>query len=225
MATGNDYAPFADENLPEGGAITALVRTAFAAAGRETVLTYTSWNRALEETRLGRFDVTAPYVRSPERAALFNYSGILLDVDSYALSNFERSATDKAIAPGMPGPRACLPLGWSAQPALRVLLENGTAQRIETPHVASCLKMILADRVDFFVISKQVGLHLMKAEGLSPKSFRFSEKPVAFSTLHLIVPREKPGAAELLAEFERGLARIRADGRAAAILIRHGLIE
>jgi len=225
LVTGTDYAPFADENLPEGGAVTALVRAAFTAAGRNTELTYTSWNRALEETRLGRFDVTAPYVHSPERVASFHYSSALLDVDSYALSSRDRNAMEKSIGPGMPGPRACLPLGWSAQPALRALLENGTAQRIETPHVASCLKMILADRVDFFVISKQVGLHLMKTEGLQPQAFRFSEKPIAYSTLHLVVPRERRGATALLEEFERGLALIRANGHATAILARHGLIE
>ncbi|WP_428247426.1 substrate-binding periplasmic protein [Ferrovibrio sp.] len=225
LATGTDYAPFADPKLPEGGALTELVRAAFKASGRETTLTHTSWNRALEETKLGRYDVALPYVPSPERAESFFFSSVLFNIDSYVLSSSDRDAAAKAIGPGMPGPRACLPLGWTPQPVLRGLLETGVAQRIDTAAAASCLKMIQADRIDFFIVSKPVAWHLMRGEELPRQLFRFSDQPVARSSLHLMVARSRIGAESLLMEFEQGLEQIRKNGIASDILGRHGLIE
>ncbi|MEL3891015.1 transporter substrate-binding domain-containing protein [Ferrovibrio sp. MS7] len=225
LVTGTDYPPFADPKLPDGGALTELVRAAFSASGRETSIAYTSWNRALEETKLGRYDAALPYVPSPERASSFFFSSALFNIDTYVLSSSERDAAVKAIGPGMPGPRACLPLGWTPQPALRALLENGTARQIETTAAASCLKMIQAGRVDFFVVSKPVGWHLMRSEELPRRLFRFSDQPLSRSTLHLMVSRSRIGGESLLAEFEQGMERISKNGIATNILARHGLLE
>lgn len=228
LATGNDYAPFADQHAPEGGALTALVRAAFAAIGRDTDVTHTSWNRAQEDTRLGRFDATAPYVLGPERQALFLHSSILLPVDSYILSDARhepRLPLSIATTPDGRGHRACVPLGWNPHSVLRPLLDNGSAIRIEPANAASCLKMILADRADFFIVNKPVAWHLMRNEALERPQFRFSEQPVGRTSLHLLVSRAHPNAATLLADFERGLTRIRNDGSAEALLLRLGILE
>ncbi|MBP7065372.1 transporter substrate-binding domain-containing protein [Ferrovibrio sp.] len=228
LATGNDYAPFADQHEPEGGALTALVRAAFAAIGRDTEVTHTSWNRALEETRQGRFDVTAPYVLGPERQAYFLNSSILLPVDSYILSAARREPKlplSNATPPDGLGHRACVPLGWHPHAVLQPLLDNGSAIRIDPAYAASCLKMILADRADFFIVNKPVAWHLMRRETLTPQQFRFSEQPVGRTSLHLLISRAHPDALKLLADFERGLDNIRSDGSAEKLLRRLGVVE
>lgn len=222
LATGNDYAPFADEREQDSGVAIALVREAFASIGREVLLTHTTWARALEETRLGRFDATAPFVPSPERQAAFHYSSVLLPIDSYVMTNAGRDPDrplDDRVGDSNRVPRSCLPLGWN-QPVLRTLLEQGRVERVETQQAGLCLKMLLAGRADYFIVNKPVAWHLIRNERLIAQQFRFSKQPVAHNSLHLIIPRDRPDTIALMTEFERGLAILRTNGRAQILLSR-----
>ncbi len=222
LATGNDYAPFADAREQEGGVAIALVREAFANVGREVLLTYTTWARALEETRLGRFDATAPFVPSPERQAVFHYSSVLLPIDSFVMTSSGRDPDQPLaalIGESSRLPRSCLPLGWN-QPVLRPLLEQGRVERVEAQQAGSCLKMLLAGRADYFIVNKPVAWHLIRNERLIAQQFRFSQRPVANNSLHLIIPLDRPDSIALMADFERGLAMLRASGRAQILLAR-----
>lgn len=226
LATGNDYAPFADERELDGGVAIALVREAFAGAGRPVQVSFTTWARALEETRLGRFDAAAPFVPSPERQASFHYSSTLIPIDSFVMSSAGRDPDGPLTGAGSDGrriPRACVPLGWNAQPVLRPLLENGSVERVEAQQAGSCLKMLLAGRADYFVVNKPVAGHLIRTERLTTQQFRYSQQPVARNSLHLIIARDRPDGTALLAEFERGLALLRANGRAQTLLTRLAL--
>ena len=68
IATGNDYAPFTDEELPEGGLATEVVVEAFAAVDHEVDIDFRPWARGYHDTGQGVFAGTFPYVHSDERA-------------------------------------------------------------------------------------------------------------------------------------------------------------
>jgi polar amino acid transport system substrate-binding protein len=61
IVTGNDFAPYADEKLPNGGFATDLVREVIKKIGTETNIRFLPWKRGYELTTSGETLATFPY--------------------------------------------------------------------------------------------------------------------------------------------------------------------
>ena len=58
LVTGDDYAPFTDRELPQGGMLTELVQQALLQAGHQPKLSWLPWKRGYQATLRGQFDAT-----------------------------------------------------------------------------------------------------------------------------------------------------------------------
>lgn len=83
LTSGNDYAPFADQDLPGGGLATRVVRAVFERLGEPIRIDWLPWKRGYALTLEGRYAATFPYIHSPEREALFHYSEPIFVGKSY----------------------------------------------------------------------------------------------------------------------------------------------
>ena len=66
------WEPFYGPDLPEGGFVMVLMREAFAKAGREVVISYQPWTRALLTTEMSRNDAAVGAYYTADRAKTFS---------------------------------------------------------------------------------------------------------------------------------------------------------
>ena len=78
--TNGDWPPFLGERLPGNGAISEVVREAFALKGIETRYGFFPWARALALAAEGKWDASVGWAFSEERARDFYFSDALVDL-------------------------------------------------------------------------------------------------------------------------------------------------
>ncbi|HJO75561.1 MAG TPA: hypothetical protein QGH84_10200, partial [Rhodospirillales bacterium] len=69
----SNWAPYKDENLPEGGIVTDITKKALIRAGYDVSITVVPWKRALLGTIVGKYDVIPAIWLNPERAEKLNF--------------------------------------------------------------------------------------------------------------------------------------------------------
>ncbi len=212
LVTGNEYPPFTDESLPNGGVFTEIVRRSFALVDQTVTVDFLPWQRGYDETRAHRYIATFPYVKNEERLADFAYSEVVFRVRT--LLFVQRNSTiDFQTAESLRGLRACKPLGYFTQD-IDPLVAQGILTLQRVPRLENCFKMLALSRVDLVPIDEFVGwqalqtLHGARARGL----FRALEQPLESVDLHLIIAHNHPFLTLHMTRFNEGLALLRRTG-------------
>ncbi|MDX5373134.1 MAG: transporter substrate-binding domain-containing protein [Pseudomonadaceae bacterium] len=216
LVTGDQYPPFTGRSLPDGGMLTELVLRALQETGQQPQLAWQPWKRGYLATLRGQYDATFPYLPSPQREAEFLFSAPLYETTQKLFSRSE----DQLEADHLAGKRLCLPLGWQPPEPLLALLASGQLQRHEPQDLATCAKLVALGRDDFFVADDLLGQQALRHAGVHSR-LRQSQTTLARNRLHLIVPRNRPGAQALMDSFNAGLQRLRDDGTYAQIVQKH----
>jgi polar amino acid transport system substrate-binding protein len=214
LVTGNEYLPYSDEALQDGGLVTLIVMEVFRAANMLVAdPEFKPWVRGLDETRTSKYDATFPYSLSEERAKHFAYSEALLYVEE---AFFTRANVNlKQFSPqNLASKSICRPLGYN-QVTLQRLSEE-VRFRIESPHtLKQCFLMLARGRVDMVFIDEVAGWHAI-GQGKS----EFGNKFLAASMpdridkvgLHLIMAKSNPNAAAVIERFNQSLRTLKASG-------------
>ena len=212
LVTGYDYAPFTGQELPGGGMLTQVVQAALDERGLAYSLNWRPWNRGYLRTLQGEFDATFPYIKTPQREAEYLYSEALFVAQQHIYSR-----ADDPIELDQPstlhGRRLCYPLGWQPPKVLQELLDQGQLNRHSPAGLTECARLLLLGRDDFFISDLRLGETALRLSGNDPARFRRSSSAISNSTLHLIVPRNHPQGAQLIEQFNLGLAALQANGR------------
>lgn len=216
LVTGDQYPPFTGQSLPNGGMLTELVLRVLRESGQQPQLAWQPWKRGYQATLKGQYDATFPYLPSPQREAEFLFSTPLYETTQKLFSRTGDALEPKQLA----GKRFCLPLGWQPPAPLLALLQNGQLHRHEPQDLATCAKLVALGRDDFFVADDLLGQRALRQAGVA-NELQESQAVVARNRLHLIVPRNRPGARELIEQFNAGLGRLRDSGEYARIVQRH----
>ncbi|MBK6998482.1 MAG: transporter substrate-binding domain-containing protein [Rhodoferax sp.] len=213
LVSGDDYAPYADSKLPEGGMTTDLVKNAFAAVNTEIKIEWRPWARGLEETRHGMFAGTFPYLKTPEREKDFLYSDVIVKIQDRAFIKAGNNKFDFNNIPSLAGTTICLPLGWTTSPRLNDMIKNEQIKVSRPRDISSCVKIVNAGRADYFVTDETQGIAALKSGGVPAGSMVMAESaPLADNSLYLIAGKSLPGSKGLLENFNKGLAAIRKNG-------------
>ncbi|PKM31687.1 MAG: hypothetical protein CVV07_00820 [Gammaproteobacteria bacterium HGW-Gammaproteobacteria-11] len=210
LVTGEDYPPFAGNDLADGGSLARLVSVALQDAGHTSEIAFKPWSRGYEETLSLAFDATFPYQITPDREADFLFSAPLYEVRSRfyvlqdsALHSGERDELRNAVI--------CLPIGyalngWVAQ-------HSQEANLVRPRNMDQCHEMLIRGRVDALISN---------AEGVAFQLFMRQEEnsllrplphSLANSSLHLIISRQHPQASQILTRFNNSLTALRDSGR------------
>ncbi|MFV3076074.1 substrate-binding periplasmic protein [Niveispirillum fermenti] len=217
LVTGSDYPPYVDDDLPGGGLITRAVLSAFAAAGWPVELTVEPWRRGYEGTLAGRFDATFPYIRTTQREGELLFSDPIVMVRQHLVVAIGQR--DAAAAPGwMKGRLVCAGVGYGLPPWLEAMIHNGEVQRITPGQQRSCLAMIAAGRADFMVEDARIAAARLAEPGAARNVAVVPSPDTREASLHLVIARTHPHAQQILALFNQGLAKAKADGTAPAMV-------
>lgn len=212
LATG-EYPPLSGAAEPGGGLLAQVVVAAYAAVGDTVQLSFLPWQRGYNETLAGSYTGSFPYVKNAEREAQYLYSNPLLG-DKIRL--FALEAATQPLS--WNGKSICVPLGYNIHQIQ--LFAQAHAARLERPtSMASCFQLLQLGRVQGVwsseIVAEQVTRPL-RAAGLHYKPLMLDiDYPVQY---HLIVPRARADAADVIARFNSGLALARKSGVVKKIL-------
>ena len=222
LATGNQYAPYADSQLLNGGMITEIVVKAAERIPNspKVILEYYPWERALDVARKGHVDGTFPFVATEKRLEKFHYSApILVGQQRYF---YNKNAVQKTRGkPDYQGQRICKARGYFIDDVKRYIKPEQSSLEV-TQDIASCFKMLQAERVTYVPVVEYVGLHIIHTtEGLSPENFAMTEQPTLDTVYHLLVPKGRRGAQKFIGDFNREMEQMRTSGEIEAIVEKH----
>lgn len=225
LATGDDFPPFVDQYLPDGGLTARIVARAFEEA--EFVvseLRWLPWQRAISLTRQGQVDATFPWSETDDRREQFLFSDPILVIPNYAwvreTDDFAPTSIDDVR-----GRRFCRPVGYATLGALAEFELQGTATREAAGSMADCFRMLMVGRVDFVSANRFDAQNAISAAGLANGVVVRLDLMLAEARQSLIVGRANPRADTIIAAFNAGLGKLRATGEIDRLVAKHGLLE
>jgi len=162
-------------------------------------------------TLRGAYDAAFPYIRVDQRERDFLYSAPLYVSEQHIFSR-ATDAIELEDLPQVSGRRLCHPLGWQLPDVVQALIEQGVLVRHSPQGLSECAVLLLLGRDDFFLADLHLGNYALRSTAAPRLHFHMSSSVLSRQTMHLIVPRGHAGAGELLEQFDRGLAALRASG-------------
>jgi polar amino acid transport system substrate-binding protein len=212
LVSGDDYKPYADSKLPEGGMTTELTKKAFAEVKKEVQLSWLPWKRGYDEAKLGNFAATFPYLKTPDREQDFYYSDVLVKIQDFPFVKNGAKNLNFAKPDTLAGTTICLPLGWAPTPKLVNLIKNKSI-KVESPKdLSTCVKMVATGRADYFITDEAQGLATVKASDVGVGNISMVNVAMAETNLYLIASKSASGSKELLTSFNKGLEMLRKNG-------------
>ena len=219
LVSGNDYAPYAGNKLKDGGLTSALVKKAFTEMGDETTVTWMGWSRGYAEVKRGNFSATYPYTKTDARAAEMLFSDPIVSIKErvYVKKGFLKLDSDSMDV--FAGSTMCLAAGGEPHPKLVDLFRSGKLKRLAPSNVSGCIDLVNAGLADFFVLEERLIKAALKGTGLPESAIVLAKMaPLSETHLYLVAPKIDELSAELIAKFNHGLQKMRADGSYDAIV-------
>lgn len=214
------WPPFTDATLLNGGLATDIVSTALARAGFASDFEQVPWARALMGVGDGRYDVLINAWYDEARTHLGQFS------DEYLLNRvrFIKRRDDPiefqnlqqlhdypvAVVRGY-----AYSAEFDADPQL---------QKVPVHNFAMAVRMLAARRVRLTVEDEYVArFHLARESPRVRNAVEFLPKTLSENSLHILVSLKNPRHEQIVAGFDREIARMKADGSYARLLKQHGM--
>jgi polar amino acid transport system substrate-binding protein len=233
--TGSDFAPFAHEQLPEGGMATELVRLAMerGAPDQEVNITFVrDWSSHLGLLDQGAYDLGFPWYRPDcervdrlsgsmqARCAQFDFSNPLFEVP---IGYYVRSGDPLAGATdysALFGHRICRPAGYFTFDLDQENLSEPNVSRIFVPEAPDCFTLLMQEEVDVVTLNKSIALAEITRLGLVGLAVEIPALASA-QTLHVVAKKGDPEGRAYLDLFNAGLAELQVSGRWFEVVSRH----
>jgi polar amino acid transport system substrate-binding protein len=233
--------PLADRHLPDGGVIAALVNASLRMAdGRDgsrsdVEMSWTSTLPTIERLQNeNTIDLSLPWESADceQPNDLAHASAMLCDdvfysepvlqlvIGLFALADggFDFN-TDESIF----GKSICVPLDRDASVLNgggRKWLSERRITMIRRPTLLDCISLAQQRETDAFVASDLEGRYALGQLGLS-QLFKMMERPLGTRGVHVIVPRERPQAEELVSAVNQGLKQLKQSDAYSSIIRQH----
>ena len=214
------WPPFTDATLINGGLATDIVSTALARAGFASDFEQVPWARALMGVGDGRYDVLINAWYDEARTQLGQFSGEYLlnrvrfikrRDDPIEFQNLQQLHDyPVAVVRGY-----AYSAEFDADPQL---------QKVPVHNFAMAVRMLAARRVRLTVEDEYVArFHLARESPRVRNAVEFLPKTLSENSLHILVSLKNPRHEQIVAGFDREIARMKADGSYARLLKQHGM--
>ncbi|GLQ31762.1 substrate-binding periplasmic protein [Litoribrevibacter albus] len=204
-----EWAPYLSEDLKHAGYMSHIVSEAFKEEGITVKYVFLPWKRGFEDAKDGKYEGSLIWGYNEDRAKDFYYSEPVADLGT---SLFYQ--TGKGIDWSKPEDLAKYKIGGVIGYAYGIeeLEKQGVVKVERIGKDVNNYKKLAAGRLDIVLEDTEVGHETVSKLGLSdkitahPKTLKSRKYSVIFS-------KKIPNAEQLMEAFNRGLAKIKADGR------------
>ncbi|MBN3574681.1 substrate-binding periplasmic protein [Vibrio neptunius] len=204
-----EYSPYLSKSLKHGGFVTHIVKEAFEAEGYKVEFKYMPWKRGFEQAKSGSVDGSLIWVKNTDREQFFYFTDPVITLSTAVfqkkganitwdkLSDFKQYKIGGVIgyAYGVEG-----------------LEKQGVVklQRISNPD--NNYKKLEEERLDVVLEDSYVGLETINRLGLADE-LEMNTKTVQDREHFVIISKNSPRAKELIDAFNKGLAKLRSEGK------------
>ncbi|MCG8617634.1 MAG: transporter substrate-binding domain-containing protein [Desulfobacterales bacterium] len=207
--TTGPWMPFTGKDLPGYGHAATLVSAAFRSESYGVEFHFRPWMRAYAEAKAGRANGSILWRRTGERESHFWYSEPVLSVD-IVFFHLKSRPFDWETLEDLLTVRIGVVRGFKYEDRFDRALQEGliTAQAVATQEMN--FRKLLKGRIDVFPVVKDSGHATIATSFSQEEADRFTQhpKPLARHKLYLILTRHLPENERILADFNRGLARV-----------------
>jgi polar amino acid transport system substrate-binding protein len=212
FVTGNNYQPYADADLPQGGMITAMVRAAYRTVPTEIAgITFTDWKRGYLAVKRGDYTATFPYVKTKKRQQEMLYSDKLYTTKVRVVTNAALPYEIDHVN-DLHGLTYCTPKNYSPGSRVKAMERAGKVNAAHPYRMRDCLRMLRTERVDFIPSERTPVLAAAKKAFGSTDPVEFEPLIVQRTTLHAIFGKNVDGARAAMRTFNEAMRRLRERG-------------
>ena len=217
---GDAWAPYSEVSLVNGGLSTDLVRTALTRAGYSTQYEQVPWARAIHGVGEGHYDILINAWYSEERTHIGQFSeGYMIN----RLRFLKRKTADiqyQTLDQLRPYPIAVV-RSYAYLPAF----DNDTRlQKIPVANFSTAVRMLVAGRVALAVDDEYAARYALSLETDSVRdAVEFVTRSLSENELHIMVSLKNPDHEKIVADFDRAIAEMKADGTYERLFKLHGL--
>lgn len=220
LVTGDDYKPYTDQKLPEGGMLTEVVKAAMAAAEQPVEISFSAWKRGYEEAKSGAFGGTFPYLKNDARMAEMDYSEAMY-VIKQQMFVAAGSAINAAGLDELKGKKICNPTGYAVQASVQKMVDEKTLELVPASDMGGCLKVVISGRADFVQGDIALIQETLKSSGGKVDEVRALNFVIEEAGLFLVGGKGLPTTKAAIDAFNKGLAIIKGNGTYDAIVKKH----
>ncbi len=205
----SSWPPYTGEDLPGNGLAIAIVRQAFDRAGYTTSVTIESWPRTLEGVELGIYDVIAAAWYTKERAKKYIFSEPYLSNSMRLIKRKDTRLKVQSLAD-----LAGLRVGIVRDYAYGEEFDQATHfVKIPQNHVIQNLLMLVNRKIDL-TVGDELALRHEITEFMPSQMaiLEFMPHAIAFKDLHIAVSRLNPQHEQIVTDFNKAFAKMKADG-------------
>ncbi|QPG57682.2 transporter substrate-binding domain-containing protein [Shewanella eurypsychrophilus] len=208
--TTEQFAPFIGQQLKNDGWLMDIARAALEPQGYQVVLHYRPWARAMLESKEGQHDGLYLAYYTKEREQWYVYSDPVGTVKTVFYKMKEKDIFYENLQ-DLKNFNIGLTRGVAISPDFDkadFLRKHSTSSDIQG------LKQLLLGRIDLYVGSKLICMHLINNEINTEdrNKFEFIEPALAVHKMHMAISKKAPDYMQKLADFNRGLKQIKSDG-------------
>ena len=205
----NIWPPYVDKALPGNGLAVMIVREAMKRAGYTPKGRLEKWERALQGSELGAYEVVAAIWKTKAREEKLLFS------DPYLRNNIVLIAqSDSKIEYNNYSDLYGLLIGVLKDYAYDEKFNNDPKiLKLEANRLTQNLLAVQNGSIDLAVADKRLALYELKTYmGNNRQYFRFLAKPLASRELYIAAPKDNPNSKTIIANFNKALASMKKDG-------------
>jgi polar amino acid transport system substrate-binding protein len=216
----SNWAPYKDENLPEGGIVTDITKKALIRAGYDVSITVVPWKRALLGTIVGKYDVIPAIWLNPERAEKLNFGDAIITSRMVIVSRGDYNFQFQSLE-SLRGETVGVAAGWGYPEAFQ---KADYFIKDEALDLMQSLRKLIFGRIKLAIVEEfasryTVNAHFKDAVG----TLNYSKVALQKNDLHVAFTKNRPDHEEIKNRFNAALASMKEDGSFQKILAFHGV--
>lgn len=186
VVTGNDYHPFTDEKLPDGGIYTYIVKKILNGMNAKYKIDFLPWARGYELVKKGKYDLTFPYIKTDQRQKEVLYSAQpLMSAHVYLITNLKEKNNNKNSLDEFKGSVFCNPIGYAQEPSIQDKINKKEFSVVREFDELRCLKSLILGKSDIMTATGEYLRQISKDKNVA-KGYRKSTEVVFDSQLYVL---------------------------------------
>lgn len=219
-ATLGDYAPYSDAKLPDKGFSNDLLVEAMKRAGHEVEVTIMPWPRAVQGVQTGEYDILTTVWKNAERETTMVFSEPFVSNRIVFAKPADSPFEYKALG-DLDGKTVGTVIGYAYGDDF---MKAPSFKREETNSVVNNLRKVAGKRIDLTLEDELLMKYLINTQAADVKAqLAITSGALSDNPAYMAFSKKRGDAATLAADFNKGLAALKADGTYDKLLAKHGM--
>jgi polar amino acid transport system substrate-binding protein len=209
-----EYSPWTGKNLKYNGFVNHVITEAFQRRGYTVKYTYLPWQRAVTETKDGKYPALSYVYWSKDREKEFYLSDPINEEKIVLFHLKSKPIKDWKTLDDLKNHKFGATRGYTYTKAFWKAAESKRLEVDVTDSDKQNFKKLLAGRIDIFPSGLVNGYNILQKEfnPNTPPLITFHPKPLSKTTGHLAFTRSRKNSENLLRIFNQGLAELKKEG-------------